>query len=140
MYRRAVPDHEQLAGDLAHQVFEEAHHVFSLKRPLLKGHVELAFEGDGAHRRKVISGEVLLEDGRLSHRSVSANHHRQQVEARLIGEYYGPAFLLRPFLREGHLSSFQRSMASSSRWLALRTGFCKLNPNFLTRRLTCAGW
>jgi len=31
-------------------------------------------------------------------------------------------------------------MASSSRWLALRIGFCRLNPNLLTRRLTCAGW
>src|SRR5215203_5888750 len=139
MDRRAVPYDEQLAGDLAHQVLEEAHHVLSLKRPLLKGHVELAFEGDGAHRREVISCELLLKDGRLSHRGVGANHHRQQVEARLIGEHYGPAFLLRPFLREGHLSSFQRSMASSSRWLARRCGFCKLCLKALSKRLTCAG-
>src|SRR5829696_5184493 len=136
MDRRAVPYDEQLAGDLAHQVLEEAHHVFSLKRPLLKGHVELAFEGDRAHRRKVIAGEVLLEDGRLSYRSVSANHHRQQIEARLVAEHYGSALLQRPLLREGHFFSFQLSMASSSRWKALRLGFCKLCLRALSKRLT----
>src|SRR5215207_9005719 len=140
MYRRAVPYDEQLTRDLAHEVLEEAHHVLSLEGLLLLDHVELAFERDAAHRRKVISCEVLLENGRLPHRGVSANHHRQQVEARLIAEHDGPAFLQRPFLMEGHLFSFQRSMASSSRWLALRIGFCRLNPDFLTRRLTCAGW
>jgi hypothetical protein len=127
---------EQLAFYLGHQVLEKAHHVLSLEGTLLKGHVEFAIEGDGAHGGEVISGEVLLEDGRLSHRSVGANHHRQQVEASLIGEHYGPAFLLRPFLREGHLSSFQRSMASSSRWLARRCGFCKLCLKALSKRLT----
>src|SRR5215211_2823305 len=136
MYRRALPDHEQLAGNLAHQVLEEAHHVLSLKRPLLKGHVELAFEGDGAHRRKVISREVLLEDGRLSHRSIGANHHRQQIEARLVAEDYGPALLERPFFREGHFFSFQCSMASSSRCSALRCGFCKLCLRAFSKRLT----
>jgi hypothetical protein len=40
----------------------------------------------------VISAEVLLEDGCLSHRGVSANHRRKQVEARLIAEDYGSAF------------------------------------------------
>src|SRR5919107_2068366 len=136
MDRRAVPYDEQLAGDLAHQVLEEAHHVLSLEGTLLLHHVEFAIEGDGAHGGEVISREVLLEDGRLSHRSVGANHHRQQVEARLIGEHYGPAFLLRPFLREGHLCSFQCSMASSSRWLARRCGFCKLCLKALSKRLT----
>jgi hypothetical protein len=85
---------------------------------------------------KVISREILLENGRLPHRSVSANHHRQQVEARLIGKRYGPAFLQGPFLREGHLFSFQRSMASSSRWFARRWGFCRLCLRALSKRLT----
>src|SRR5215204_1302433 len=136
MDRRAVPDHEQLAFYLAHQVLEEAHHVFSLKRPLLKGHVELAIEGDGAHRRKVISAEVLLEDGRLSHRSVSANHRRQQVEARWISEQDRSTFLHGPLFSSGHVSCFQFSIASSSRWLARRFGFCSESPSALTRRLT----
>src|ERR687897_1217194 len=114
MYRRAIPDHQHLARNLAHEVLEEAYRVLSLEGSVLLHHVELAFERDAAHRRKVISREILLENGRLPHRGVSANHHGQQVEARLIGKRYGPAFLQCPFLREGHRFSFQRSMASSS--------------------------
>src|SRR5829696_4064647 len=44
---------------------------------------------------------MLLEDGRLSHPSVSANHRRKQVEARLIAEDYGCAFLERPLICKG---------------------------------------
>src|SRR5215207_915903 len=69
MYRRAVPYDKQFAGDLAHQVLQKAHRVFSLEGALLLGHVELASEGDGAHSREVISREILLYNGRLAHRS-----------------------------------------------------------------------
>src|SRR5215204_5934832 len=105
MYRRAVPDHQHLARDLAHEVLEEAYRVLSLEGSLLLDHVELTFEGYPAHRRKVISREIFFEDGRLSHRGVSAHYHSQQVEARLIGKHYGPAFLQRPFF-EGRPSLF----------------------------------
>src|ERR671912_1515202 len=136
MYRGAVPYDEQLAGDLTHQMLQEAHRVLSLEGPILLPHVELAFESDGAHRRKVISGEILLQNGRLSYRGVGANHHGQQVEARLISEHYSPALLQGPFFREGHRSSFQRSMASSSRWFARLLGFCKLCLKAFSKRLT----
>jgi len=92
-------------------MLQEAHHIFSFEGALLLYHVELAIEGDGAHRRKVISGEVLLEDGRLSHRSIGANHHGQQIEARLVAEDYGPA------LRESVLFSEKAtSFVSSVLW------------------------
>jgi hypothetical protein len=84
----------------------------------------------------MIAAEMFTEYGRLSYRGVSANYHRQQVKARLITEHNGPPFLQRPFLREGHLSSFQRSMASSSRWFARREGFSKESLSFLSKRLT----
>lgn len=45
-------------------------------------------------------------------------------------------FAVLVFLREGHLSSFQRSMASSSRWLARRCDFCRLCLSALSKRLT----
>jgi hypothetical protein len=41
--RRSVPYEEQLARNLAHQVLEEAHYIFSLEGALLLYHVELAF-------------------------------------------------------------------------------------------------
>ena len=46
----------------------------------------------------------------------------KKIEARLIAENNGSAFLQRPFLREGHFFSFQCSMASSSLWSALTFG------------------
>jgi hypothetical protein len=49
---------------------------------------------------------------------------------------YSSRFCRPSFLREGHLSSFQRSMASSSRWLARRCGFCRLCLSALSKRLT----
>src|SRR5215213_1953469 len=85
---------------------------------------------------------MLPEDGRLPHRGVGANHHRRQLKARLVAEHDGPALLQGPFFREGHSSSFRRSIASSSRWFARRReGFCGERPDARTRRLTwAAGW
>ena len=114
MYRRAVPYDEQLAGDLTHEVLQEAYRVLSLEGALLLDHVGLAFERDAAHRRKVLPGEPLLEYGGLADRGIGAHHRRKQVEARLIAEYDSLALFQRPFLRDGHLSCFQFSMASSS--------------------------
>ena len=34
MYRRAVPDNEQLGGDLMHQVLQKTHHIFTLEKAL----------------------------------------------------------------------------------------------------------
>src|SRR5215208_7047503 len=136
MDRRTIPYDEQLSRDLAHEMLQEAHHIFSFEGTLLLQHVELAIERDATHRRKVISREVLLEDGCLSHRSIGANHHRQQIEARLVAEEYGPALLQRPFLREGHFFCFKLSMFSSSRCSARRCGLCKLCLRALSKRLT----
>src|SRR5215210_3404448 len=58
--RRAVPYDEQLSGDLAHEMLQEAHRIFSFEGTLLLHHVELAIERYATHRRKAISREVLL--------------------------------------------------------------------------------
>jgi hypothetical protein len=55
MDRRAVPNYQQLAGDSTQKVLEETHHVLPLQSLLLLDHVKLAIEGDGAHRREMIS-------------------------------------------------------------------------------------
>jgi hypothetical protein len=75
MYRRAIPDHQHLERNLAHEVHQEAHRTFSLEGSFLLDHVELAFEGYAAHHRKMIVAETFMEDGRLSYRGISANYH-----------------------------------------------------------------
>src|SRR3954463_9359393 len=79
-------------------------------------------------RRQVIARKMLMQHGRLAHRSVGANQHRQQIKARLVREHDGPALLQSPLFSFGHLSAFHRSMASSSRWSARRAGFCRESP------------
>jgi len=74
MYPRAIPDHQQLARNLVHEVFQEAHRIFSLEGSFPLDHVELAFEGYVAHHRKMIAAETFMEDGRLSYRGISANY------------------------------------------------------------------
>ena len=88
----------------------------------------------------MIARELFVQNGPLADRGVSAHYRWQQVEAGLVYEQDRPTFSYGPFLREGQRSSFQRFMTSSSGWLARRIGFCKLNPDSLTSRLTCAGW
>src|SRR5918993_180651 len=125
MDRRALPDNKQLARDLVHQVLQKTHHILSLEGPILLQHVELALKNYATHCREMIAGELLMEDGCLSYRSVGANHHRQKIEARLITEYDGSSFLQCPFFKEDHFFSFQCLIASSSLCSALRSGFCK---------------
>src|SRR5215207_9549027 len=100
MDRGAVPDYEQFARNLPEQALQELDHVRPLECPFLLHHVELAFGGDGADRREVITAQVLVEHGSLANRGV------------------GASFLQCPFLREGQRSSFQLLMTSSSRWFA----------------------
>jgi|SRR5215203_6003360 hypothetical protein len=52
-----------------------------------------------------------MEDGCLSHRSVGANHHGQQIEARLIAEHSGS-----PFLHSALFSEKAISFVSSVLW------------------------
>ena len=140
MDRRAIPDDEQLARYLPQEVPQKAHHVLTVEGPLLLHHEELALQGDGADYREVVTAEVLVQYGSLAHRSIGAHHRGQKVEARLIDKQDRSSLLYGPFLSSGQRSSFQRLMASSSLWLARRTGFCKESPSALTSRLTCAGW
>jgi hypothetical protein len=48
--RRALPYDEQLARDLAHEMLQEAHHIFSFEGTFLLYHVELALQRDATHR------------------------------------------------------------------------------------------
>src|SRR5215208_4368497 len=115
MYRRAVPDDEQLARNLAQQMPQEADHVRTLEGALLLHHQELALQSDGADHRQMIARKVLMQDGRLTHRGIGAHQARQKVEARLIHKQNRSALLYGPFLSSAQRSSFQRRMASSSR-------------------------
>src|SRR5215217_4556639 len=75
MDRRAVPDHQQLARDLAQGVPQEAHHVRTLECSLLLHHQELTFQGDAAHHREVLTRELFVEDRSLAYDGSVGAHH-----------------------------------------------------------------
>src|SRR6266542_736265 len=82
MNRRAVPDHEQLAGQVTQQVAEELHHVRTAERMVLDLEQQAAARGDAADHRQVLTGHRKPQRGRVSARRKAPHHRWQQGEAR----------------------------------------------------------
>ena len=118
MDRGAVPDDQELAGDVAEQVLEEADDVRTLVRVLLDQHQQPTRRGDAADNGQMVTAQGEAEDRRLAARGVGPDGAGQQVEAGLVDPDDGPSFLVRPFLSSGQRSVRQASIAASLRWLA----------------------
>ena len=128
MDRGAVPDDQELAGDVAEQVLEEADDVRALVRVLLDQHQHPTRRGDAADDGQMVTAQGEAEDRRLAARGVGPDGAGEQVEAGLIDPDDGPPFLVSPFFRAGQRSVRQASIAASFRWLARWTGFWTLQP------------
>ena len=136
----SVPNDQQLAWNMPQKVLQEADDVDALKGAVLHQHVELSLWRDPADGRKVVSCQTRADDRRLPHWSVGSHDRWQQVETRFVHPKQCEIFLYGLFFTSGQRSCRHRSMASSSRWLARRTGFCTLQPQSRRIRLTWAGW
>ena len=123
-----IPEHQELAGDVAEQVLEEADDVGALVGVLLHQHQQPSLRGDAADDRQVVAAQRQPEDGRVPARGVGPDGPGQQVEAGLIDPDDGPAFLVGPLFRAGQRSVRHASIAASFRWLARWTGFWTLQP------------
>ena len=128
MDRGAVPEDQELAGDVAEQVLEEADDVRALVRALLHVHQQPTGRGDAADDGQMITAQGEAEDRRLAARGVGPDGTGQQVEAGLIDPDDGSPLLVSPFFRAGQRSVRQASIAASFRWLARWTGFWTLQP------------
>jgi hypothetical protein len=128
MDRCAVPDDQELAGDVPQQVFEEADDVRALVGALLDEHQQPPRRGDAADDRQVVAAQRQTQDRRLPARGVGPDGPGQQVEAGLVDPDDGPPLLVRPFFRAGQRSVYHASIAASLRWLARRIGFWTLQP------------
>lgn len=128
MDRRAIPEHQEFAGDVAEQVLEEAHDVRALVGVLLHVQQQSSIRGDAADDRQVIAAQRQAEDRRLAARGVGPDGAGQQIEAGLVDPDDGPSFPVGPLFRAGQRSVRQASIAASFRWLARWTGFWTLQP------------
>src|SRR5437867_3895350 len=83
---RTIPDDEQPLSRLRQQVLEEDDAVETGQRFLPNQRVELPSQRETGHDRKVVSARPLVNDRRLSFRSVGSDNARQQIDAGFIGK------------------------------------------------------
>ena len=131
---RAVPDHQQRAGDMPQQMAQEAHHILAGQGSLLDQEHELAIRGDPADGREVILGQGDPQDGRLAAGRVAPNAGGEEGEARFVYPDDGAVFAFSLFLSAGQRSVSQAWMAASSRWVARSVGCWGLQPMARRRR------
>ena len=82
----------------------------------------------------------MFVDGSLTARTPCPSHGRYQQEPRFVREDDMGAQSRGVFFTRGHSSRFQRRIASSSRSMALRSGFWQLQPRACNRRPIWLRW
>src|SRR5215212_2946141 len=140
MDRRPIPDHEQLARNLAEEMLQKLDDLGAPKRALADLEQEPPLVGQAADDREMIAGTGHPEDRRLPPRGVGAHQARQQIEAGLVYPDNRTPLALGFAKRAGQRSVHHWVMAVSLRWVARRIGFCTLQPISRRSRLICAGW
>jgi len=123
-----VPDHDYVPAEVAQQVPEE---FADLAVPDVR---DVALEvqadaptpgckGDARDHGDAIMSVAMMNDGRLTARSPGLSHRGDQEEARLVDEDDVGTQPCSVFFTLGQVRRFQRSMASSFRSSARRSGF-----------------
>src|SRR5258706_4699492 len=140
MNRRAIPDQEQLAGDLPQEHPQETDNVRRVIALLLGLQEQPPIGGEAADRRQMVMGQRHPQDRGVAPRGPGPHGHGQQVEAGLVYPDDRPPLVIRFFLRAGQRACHQRAMASSSRWAARSTGRWTLCSRRCSSRYTWAGW
>jgi hypothetical protein len=123
MDRRPIPDHEQLARNLAQQVPQELDDLGPPKRPLADLEEESALMSQAADNGQMIAGTGHPENRRLAPRRVGAHQARQHIEAGLVYPDNRTPLALGFAKRAGQRSVHHWAMAASLRWVARRSGF-----------------
>ena len=136
----AIPDNQQLALDMAVQMFQKTHNPHSLEGLLLHFHQQLSTFGYATDSRQMVPRQRHAQHWCLAAWGIRAHHTSQQVEACFVYPYDGAPFSSCFFLREGQRVECQVAMAASSRWLARRIGFWGLQPICAMMRETWEGW
>ncbi len=123
-----VPDHDNVPAEVAQQVPEEFADlvVSDVLRVALEVQADAptpGCKGDARDHGDAIVPGAMMNDGRLTARSPGLSHRGDQEEARLVDEDDVGTQPRSVFFTRGQVRRFQRSMASSSRSKARRSGF-----------------
>ena len=138
--RQSIPDEycrgAQLPIELAQKLDDERRIDVSRVQPEIKMHgvacwrdAQCPDDGD-----LLVQAVALPEHGRAAARTPAAAHQRRHQQPGFVDEHQ-PGFQVRSvFFTRGQSTLTQRRMASSSRSMARRVGFCGLQPNPLRSR------
>ena len=123
-----VPDHDDVPAEVAQQVPEEFADLVvpDVVRVALEVQADAPTpgrKGDARDHGDAIMPVAMMNDGRLTARSPGLSHRGDQEEARLVDEDDVGTQPRSVFFTLGQVRRFQRSMASSSRSSARRSGF-----------------
>jgi len=132
---RAIPDHQQLARQVAQQVPEEVHHLGGANSVLVEPEIEVP-PGDAGRDRKHFPVEVILQHRSLSAWGPGAHPMRPLAQPALVDEDDGTPLAEGFFLIRGQRTRFQYRMASSSRSSAFPVGLWQLQPSWRRMRHT----
>ncbi len=127
-----IPQQEDGTGDVAQQMLEESQHFMGGQVFLVELNVQSRPAPTRRHRergdgRDLIPLVVMAQDGSPPDRGPSLPQIGDEEEAALVEEGEMGAQPPSLFFRAGHLCRFQRSIFSSSRSTARRSGFCQLH-------------
>jgi len=123
-----VPDHEDVAAEVAQQVPEESADLVVPDVPRVALEVQAdaptpGSKGDARDHGDAIMPVAMMNEGRLTARSPGLAHRGDQEEARLVDEDDVGTQPRSVFFTRGQFLRFQRSMTSSFRSSARRSGF-----------------
>jgi hypothetical protein len=123
-----VPDQDDVPAEVAQQVPEEFADLVvpNVLRVALEVQADVptpGSQGDARDHGDAIMPVAMMNDGRLAARSPGLSHRGDQEEARLVDEDDVGTQPRSVFFTRGQFLRFQRSMTSSSRSSARRSGF-----------------
>ncbi len=135
MNGRAVPDHQDLAGDVLHEMLQKPHHRLAALRPPLHAHQQPPLLRERADGGPMIARQGNAENRGVTPWCIGAYSCREEVEAGFIYPDDRLVPLGSVFLSAGQRSSHHAAITASSRWVA-RTRFHVL-PNPGDHRHPC---
>jgi len=123
-----VPNHDDVSAEVAQQVPEEladlvVPDVLGVALKVQADALTPGSQGDARDHGDAIMPVAMMNDGRLAAGSPGLSYRRDQEEARLVDEDDVGTQPRSVFSTLGQVRRFQRSMASSSRSSARRSGF-----------------
>jgi hypothetical protein len=137
--RQPVPDHQQLAREVAQQMAEEVDHLGGMDGAGIEPEVEVP-PGDAGRCRQHLPVEMMLQHRSLPARRPGPHPMRPFAHSALVDEDDRAPLAEGFFLIRGHVTFFHCRIASSSRSSALPVGRWQLQLSLHRMRQTWSSW